>query len=150
MKKCSNLVLNKDWEIFDKACKFTDKGSRINLSNWIISELGGWLKDYPELKMTTLQLTPQNLGNLMRSIQKQEISGKQAKLVLTHLLDNGGEVATTIELLGLQQISDDDSLAVMIHKIIEENPSALEVETGKKESFWISYGADNEIIKGAS
>ena len=50
------LVFNKDWgDFFDKACEFTDKGSRINLSNWIISELGGWLKDYPELKMTTLQ-----------------------------------------------------------------------------------------------
>ena len=149
-ENAQTLVINKDWgDFFDKACECTDKDSRINLSNWIISELGGWLKDYPEFKMTTLRVSPENLGNLMRSIQNQEISGKQAKLVLTHLLNNGGEVATTIELLGLKQISDDASLAGMIHKTIQENPSVLEdLKQGKKKAFGYLMGQIMKLSKG--
>ena len=58
-------------------------------------------------------------------------------------------MAATIELLGLQQISDDASLAVMIHKIIEENPSALEdLKQGKKKAFGYLMGQIMKLSKG--
>ncbi len=149
-ENAQTMVLNKDWgDFFDIACEHSDKESYINLSNWIISELGGWIKDHPEFKMTTLHVSPENLGNLMRSIQRQEISGKQAKLVLAHLLENSGEVSATIELLGLRQISDDASLAGMIHKIIEENPAVLDdLKQGKKKAFGYLMGQIMKLSKG--
>lgn len=149
-ENAQTLVINKDWgDFFDAACERTDQESYVNLSNWIISELGAWLKDHPEFKMTTLRVSPENLGNLMRCIQNQEISGKQAKLVLSHLLENGGEVVSVIESLGLRQISDDASLAGMIHKIIEENPSVLEdLRDGKKKAFGYLMGQIMKLSRG--
>ena len=64
-------------------------------------------------------------------------------------MENGGEVASVIESLGLRQISDDASLAGMIHKIIDENPSVLEdLQDGKKKAFGYLMGQIMKLSRG--
>ena len=149
-ENAQTMVQNKDWgDFYDRACVYTAQESYVNLSNWIISELGGWLKDHPGRKMNTLLIDPKSLGDLMKSIQDQEISGKQAKLVLAYLLENGGGVSASIEFLGLRQISDDASLEKMVHKIISENPSVLEdLQQGKKKAFGYLMGQIMKLSQG--
>ena len=144
------MVQNKDWgDFYDRPCVYAAEESYVNVSNWIISELGGWLKDHPGRKMNTLLIDPKSLGDLMKSIQDQEISGKQAKLVLAYLLENGGEVSASIEFLGLRQISDDASLEKMVHKIISENPSVLaDLQQGKKKAFGYLMGQIMKLSQG--
>tara|TARA_Y100000589_G_scaffold309055_1_gene326154 strand:- start:567 stop:1841 length:1275 start_codon:yes stop_codon:yes gene_type:complete len=144
------MVHNKDWgDCYDRACEFTEKISYVDLSNWIISELGGWLKDHPGLSMSNLLISPKNLGDLMKSIESQEISGKQAKQVLAYLLENGGEVSASIELLGLKQISDDASLEKLIRKVIGKNPSVVEdLKQGKKKAFGYLMGQIMKLSQG--
>lgn len=144
------LVSNKDWgDFFDLSREFIQVENYISLSNWIITEVGGWLKDFPSLKMNELKLTPLNLGELINSIQTNLISGKQAKQVLDYLLQNGGTVAQVIEQLGLRQISNEDQLKEIVRKAILENPAVLnDLREGKMKALGFLMGQIMKLSKG--
>lgn len=144
------LVTNKDWgDFFDESCKFVDSSQYVSLSNWIITELGGWLRDNSFTKMDELKLTPFSMGELLNCVKEGQISGKQAKKVLFHLLEQGGQVSEVIEALGLKQISDDGQLKDMVLQVIRSNPTVLDdLREGKTKALGFMMGQIMKLSKG--
>lgn len=149
-ENAQTLVTNKDWgDFFEESCKYIDVDQYVSMSNWIITELGGWLKDSSFIRMNQLKLTPLNMGELLNCINDGQISGKQAKKVLYHLLEKGGLVSEVIETLGLKQISDEQQLKDMVLQVIRSNPSVLDdLREGKTKALGFMMGQIMKLSKG--
>ncbi|MCH8320794.1 MAG: Asp-tRNA(Asn)/Glu-tRNA(Gln) amidotransferase GatCAB subunit B, partial [Acidobacteria bacterium] len=69
---------------------------------------------------------PEHLANLVRLIDKGEISGKMAKQVFEKLYETGDDPETIISQEDLQQISDEDQLTSIVDRVLESNPEKVE------------------------
>src|SRR5882724_209955 len=94
-------------------------------ANWIRSEL---LREL-EAGGTSADASPvraQDLGALVRLIDDEKISGKQAKDVLVEMFRTGKSAQTIIEEQGLVQVSDTRAIDQVIEQGIAANPQQLE------------------------
>jgi aspartyl-tRNA(Asn)/glutamyl-tRNA(Gln) amidotransferase subunit B len=101
-------------------------------NNWIRVELVGQLnKDGVDLKNSPV--SPDQLGDLLRRIKDETISAKTAKSVLESMLKGEGSADHIIATQGLEQVSDDDSIELLIDEIIAKNPDQVEQFMAGKE-----------------
>ena len=117
-------------EYFETAVKTYDRPTAI--FNWMMGDLMGHLKkDNREIQECLVK--PEHLANLVRLIDKGEISGKMAKQVFEKLCESGDDPETIISREDLQQISDEDQLASIVHRVLESNPEKVKAyRTGKE------------------
>ncbi len=94
-------------------------------SNWITSVILGHMNKY-EIPITKLFLTPKMLTDLIDLIKEGKISSKQAKEVLYQSLEEEKAPTQLVEELGIQQIGNDDEIALIVNEVIEEHPEAKE------------------------
>ena len=74
----------------------------------------------------------EHLANLVRLIDKGEISGKMAKQVFEKLYETGADPQAIIAQEDLKQISDESQLAGIVDRILESNPDKVEAyQAGK-------------------
>jgi glutaminyl-tRNA synthetase len=90
-----------------------------SIGNWIANELSRELKDK---KVDELPFNAVQLAELVELIDNGTISGKIAKDVFAEMLEKGGNPKTIVDVKGLLQISDVNSLVPIIDKIIMNNP----------------------------
>jgi len=103
-------------------------------ANWIRSEL---LREL-EAGGTSADASPvraQDLGALVRLIDDEKISGKQAKDVLVEMFRTGKSAQTIIEEQGLVQVSDTRAIDQLIDEVIAANPQQLESYRAGKETL---------------
>ena len=74
-------------------------------SNWITSDIVGYLKA-KKLSFSQLQLSPENLAEMINMISKKVISGKIAKEILPELIQDNVSPKKVVEEKGLAMISD--------------------------------------------
>ncbi|HET6373941.1 MAG TPA: Asp-tRNA(Asn)/Glu-tRNA(Gln) amidotransferase subunit GatB [Candidatus Polarisedimenticolia bacterium] len=104
-------------------------------ANWVTSELMGRL-NASKIGIEASPVPPGALAELIRLIEDGTISGKIAKTVFDEMFTDGGAPAEIIGRRGLTQISDEQSLAAAVQKIIDDNPSQVEVyRKGKTATF---------------
>ncbi len=117
-------------EYFETAVKTYDRPTAI--FNWMMGDLMGHLKkDNREIQECLVK--PEHLAKLVRLIDKGEISGKMAKQVFEKLCESGDDPETIISREDLQQISDEDQLASIVHRVLESNPEKVKAyRTGKE------------------
>jgi aspartyl-tRNA(Asn)/glutamyl-tRNA(Gln) amidotransferase subunit B len=72
------------------------------------------------------------LGELLSSVSKGEISGKQAKEVFSKMFASGESARTIIEREGLRQISDAGALAKIVGEVLAANPKQVDQYKGGK------------------
>ena len=89
-----------------------------SVGNWIANELSRELKDK---KVNELPFNAVQLAELVELIDNGTISGKIAKDVFAEMLEKGGNPKTIVDVKGLLQISDVNSLVPIIDKIIMNN-----------------------------
>jgi len=126
-------------------CGITPK----NGVTWLTVELQGRLKGGmgPEVSPVTAVM----LGTLVKRIEENVISGKAAKEILDHLLENGGDVDETIEKLGLKQVSDTGALEALIDEILNANADKVaEYKSGKDKLFGFFVGQAMKASKGSA
>ena len=104
-----------------------------NAVTWLTVELQGRLKG--GLNITTSPVSAKTMGTLVKRIEDKTISGKAAKQVLDHLMENESDVDTTIEKLGLKQMNDTGALEKIIDEIIANNEDKAEQYRGGKEKL---------------
>lgn len=101
-------------------------------ANWIINELkaGG-----------ILAISPENMIELLKMIEDNEISGKIAKDILAEMIETGKSPAEIIESKGLKQIGDEAELISIVEKVIAENPQVIDsIKAGKREAIGYLVG----------
>ena len=76
-------------------------------------------------------------------------SSSSAKIVLTELLDNGGNTGEIIKRFGLAQNSDDEYLCTLADEVIVNNPSsANDFKSGKTNALGHLIGQAMKLSKG--
>ena len=135
-------------DYFESAVEHTQGESRLT-ANWINGELMSWLnKD--DMGITDSPVTPAMLGQLIRRIQDNTVSGKTAKQVFAALWDGEGDgnVDAVIESKGLTQITDTDAIADAVSKVIQAFPDQAEqVRSGEEKVIGFLVG---QVMKATS
>ncbi|GAA8535563.1 Asp-tRNA(Asn)/Glu-tRNA(Gln) amidotransferase subunit GatB [Helicobacter pylori] len=117
---------------------------------WLCVELLGRLK--AEITLENCGISAHALGTLAKRIDEGKISGKSAKDVLDKLLEEqGGDVDTLIEQMGLSQVNDTEAIVKVIEEVLKNNADkVLEYKSGKDKLFGFFVGQAMKNLKGAN
>lgn len=117
-------------------------------SNWLMVDTSAHLNKN-NLDLKDIQLTPQNLAEMIVLIEKGTLSSKMAKKVFQELVENGGTAAGVIQAKGLVQISDEGTLRTIVCEVIEQNPQSVEdFKGGKNKAIGFLVGQIMKATKG--
>ena len=72
------------------------------------------------------KVTLDNIKDIVNLLEKDEISSKIAKEIISELLLNGGVVSDIIHKKGLKQISNESDILNVINTILDNNPKSIE------------------------
>lgn len=117
---------------------------------WLCVELLGRLK--AEVTLENCGISAHALGALAKRIDEGKISGKSAKDVLDRLLEEqGGDVDTLIEQMGLSQVNDTEAIVKVVEEVLKNNADkVLEYKSGKDKLFGFFVGRAMKNLKGAN
>jgi aspartyl-tRNA(Asn)/glutamyl-tRNA(Gln) amidotransferase subunit B len=111
-------------------------GSAKAACNWVTSELFGMLNK-AGLTIETSPIKASELGELIRLIESDEISGKIGKAVFEEMFNTSNDPNSIIKERGLKQLSNDDEILALVTKEFDNNPEQL-----------AGYLAGNERLHG--
>jgi aspartyl-tRNA(Asn)/glutamyl-tRNA(Gln) amidotransferase subunit B len=100
-------------------------------ANWVMGDLMALLNAEGK-EIAASPLSPGNLGELVKLIAREEISGKLAKEIFPKMFASGEAAGVIMEREGLKQISDTDALDGIIAEVIANNPKQVEQYRGGK------------------
>jgi aspartyl-tRNA(Asn)/glutamyl-tRNA(Gln) amidotransferase subunit B len=116
---------------------------------WLTVELPGRFTE--GMDITNCPVSAQKLGELVKSIESGDISGKAGKQVLDYLMENDESVEAVIEKLGLKQVSDDSAILAIVDEILAAHPDKVEeYKGGKEKMFGFFVGQVMKASKGAA
>lgn len=118
---------------------------------WLTSELLGRLNK-AGFTITSSPIDAKTLGTLVAKISDDSISGKGAKEILDHMMENESrDIDALIDTLGLAQVSDDGAILAIIDEILAANPDKVEQYKGGKEKlFGFFVGQTMKASKGTA
>lgn len=104
-------------------------------ANWITGNILGYVYKY-EKDIQDLYLNPKRLFTIIDSMNKGNISSKQAKELFYMVLEREEEPDAIMKTEGMQQISDDSTLIGVVSEVLDENPNQInEYKNGKTNMF---------------
>jgi Asp-tRNAAsn/Glu-tRNAGln amidotransferase B subunit (PET112 homolog) len=116
--------------------------------NWITSELFSLLNKNNQ-DLNNSPVSPKNLGQLIKLISTNEISGKIAKDVLEDMFISGKTARQIVDEKGLQQVTDQGEIAKVIDEVIAENPKMVEQYlAGKDKLLGFFVGQAMKLTRG--
>ena len=120
-----------------------------NATTWLTVELPARFST--GMNVTNSPVDAKKLATLVKRIEDKTISGKAAKEVLDHLMEQGGEVDEVIEKLGLKQVSDTGAIEAMVDAILAANEDKVaEYKAGKEKLFGFFVGQVMKASKGSA
>lgn len=130
-----------DFEIssyFEETLKHHNNAKSV--CNWIMGDFSAFInKDQVTLKES--KISPENLADLVKMIDRQEINSKIAKSVFEEMYDSGESPQEIILKKGLKQISDTGELEAIINEVILKNPDAVsQYKSGKVKAIGFLVG----------
>jgi glutaminyl-tRNA synthetase len=115
------------------------------LSNWVVNELGTHLRE-----AETPQISPAQLGELVKLISDGTISTRIAKTVLEKTIETGVDPLEMIARDGLKQVSDSGALEVIVDAIMAANPDKVSAyKSGRTGLLGFFVGQVMAQTKGA-
>ena len=133
-------------DFFEKAVLIG--GDAKQVSNWLQGEVAQFLNSQSK-SILEIELTPENLVEMISIIEDGTISSKIAKKVFVHLAKNGGSARDYVEKAGLVQISDPDVLIPIIHQVFADNEAAVaDFKAGKRNADKAFTGYLMKATKG--
>ncbi|MCZ0717466.1 Asp-tRNA(Asn)/Glu-tRNA(Gln) amidotransferase subunit GatB [Aerococcus kribbianus] len=117
-------------------------------SNWLMGEVSAYLNDKGE-SLETIELTPENLAQMINLIDDGTISSKQAKKVFRLLAEKGGDAKEVVEAEGLVQLSDPEQLLPIITETLDNNQQSIDdYKAGKKKATGFLVGQIMKATRG--
>ena len=115
------------------------------VSNWVMTEVLRELKAL-NISPSELPITPSRLAELLSLIKDGVISIKIAKEIFPEILKTGVPPKRLVEAKGLMQVSDEDSIIMMIDDVISRFPKEVkEYREGKEKLMGFFVG---QVMKG--
>ncbi len=137
-------------ECIRASSKLQALSSKLNkeIANWIMSELLRELKE-KNVGIKECKVNPQRLTEMLALINKGSISGKMAKEVFVEMFETGKRASQIVKKKGLAQISDEETLAKIVDKIVKKNPKVVEdYKKGKEKALGYLVGQVMKETKG--
>jgi aspartyl-tRNA(Asn)/glutamyl-tRNA(Gln) amidotransferase subunit B len=118
------------------------------LYNYLTSDIKGLINEQ-KIIIKELNITPENLADLIILILKDEISSRLAKDILKEMFLTGLDPKQIIQQKGLVKISDESLIEQVIEEMIKENPKAVEdYKKGKENALQFLIGQAMAKLKG--
>lgn len=94
-------------------------------ANYLLSDVQGILagKTFVE---SEFKITPEDFGEFVKMIHREEISSKVAKMVLVEMFNTGVDPSNIVESNNWGQMKDDGQLEEVIKKVIETNKKTVD------------------------
>jgi len=117
-------------------------------ANWVTVDLLGLLNKR-DLDIAQSPVSAQQLGDLISRIVDNTISGKIAKTVFEHMIEDGGEVDQIIDQQGLKQVTDSGAIEQLVEEVLAANPAQVEqYRSGSEKVFGYLVGQCMKVSKG--
>jgi aspartyl-tRNA(Asn)/glutamyl-tRNA(Gln) amidotransferase subunit B len=152
IKMYDALVITSDKEMASYFEEMLEQGAVAKTAVvWLTSELLGRLNK-AGFSIENSPIDAKTLGTLVAKISDDTISGKGAKEILDHMMENESrDVEALIDELGLAQVSDDGAILAIIDEILAANPDKVEQYKGGKEKlFGFFVGQTMKASKGSA
>lgn len=117
-------------------------------SNWVMVEVMRELND-SKAEISKSPISAKNLGELIKLIDNNTISGKIAKTVFAEMWKTSKEPGVIIKEKGLVQITDTKAIETIIDRVIANNPQQVqEYRGGRDKLFGFFVGQAMKETKG--
>ena len=117
------------------------------MANWVTGELASWL-NRTDTPISESKVSPSMLGELVRCIQDQTVSGKTAKAVFEAMWHGDGTAGEIIEARGLKQILDTEIIEQAVVEVIADFPGQVaQVRAGEEKVLSFLVG---QVMKATS
>ena len=117
-------------------------------SNWIMTEVNG-IRNKEGQSIEEFPIRPDRLGDLIKMIATERISGKIGKQVFEMMLTRPEGPDELVKAHGLLPIDDEGSLRALAREVIAANPGpAAEVRAGKERTFAFLVGQAMKQSRG--
>ena len=117
-------------------------------ANWVLTEVLRVLKE-KNISISEFNVTPKNLGKLIKLIQAKTISSKIAKDVFEILLTEDKDPEIIVKEKGLVQITDDSAIEKIVDQVLAENAQSVEdYKNGKSNALKYLVGQAMRLSKG--
>ncbi len=104
------------------------------VSNWMMNDVLRMLRDSGK-STEELQLSPQHLAFIIRSVVEKKITSNTGKQLLEKVEQSGRNPEDLIAAEGLAQVSDDSTLRPIIEKILKANPEQVDAYRAGKTTL---------------
>jgi len=104
------------------------------VSNWMMNDVLRMMHDSGKTA-GELQLSPQHLASIIRSVTENRITANTGKKLLDRVEQSGRDPREIIEADGLAQVSDDSALRPVVEAIMAANPEQVEAYRSGKTSL---------------
>ena len=118
------------------------------LSNWIMGELMRYLNE-EKVEIEDSPISPENLVEMLKLIDKGVISGKMAKDVFEKMFKTGKDAIQIVKESGITQITNENELIEVVESVIRENPKSVkDFNQGKEKALNYLVGQVMRYTKG--
>jgi aspartyl-tRNA(Asn)/glutamyl-tRNA(Gln) amidotransferase subunit B len=112
-------------EFFDETIAVAGADRARAVSNLMLNDLSAHL-NAEGIALSASKITPPMAAELISLVEDGAISSKQAKEVFAEMVLTGDAPGAIVELKGMKQVSDSDSLGLVVDAVIAANPSEAE------------------------
>ncbi len=128
--------------------KIVEAGSNpISAANWMTGNILSTLNKNG-ITIDEFIVSPENIAELIKLIETNEISSKQGKQVFEKMLENNEKPSKIVKNLGMTQITDENILRPMIIELIENNMETVEEYKKGRSVFNFFVGQVMKQTKG--
>ncbi|GAB0174593.1 MAG: Asp-tRNA(Asn)/Glu-tRNA(Gln) amidotransferase subunit GatB [Candidatus Altimarinota bacterium] len=135
-------------DFYEKLVELT--GDPKKSCSYITTVLFAIFEASPEkIDLSFLKCSPDEVANVIKMVNADEISSTNSKSVIEKLVFEGGTAAEWVEKLGVKQSNDMGALESIVDEVIAENASqVLEYKGGKESLFGFFVGQCMKASKG--
>ena len=149
ISKYDATVLVKDKDMSDYFDNLITKGvDSKTASNWLTTVIAGYLNKN-DLSISDLYLTSDMLAYVISTMNKGEISSKQAKEVVLKVIEEKKTPKEIIKGMGMKQISDDATIRSIIVSLLDSNLNLVrDYHNGRSNVFDFFIGQVMKQTRG--
>ncbi|MGB9802223.1 Asp-tRNA(Asn)/Glu-tRNA(Gln) amidotransferase subunit GatB [Desulfofundulus sp.] len=118
------------------------------VSNWMMGDLSRLLNAH-NMDITRCKVSPRQLTDMLKLMDKGTISGKIAKTVFEEMFATGKDPEQIVQEKGLVQITDEGAIAAVVEEVLANNARVVEdYLKGKERAFGFLVGQVMKATRG--
>jgi aspartyl-tRNA(Asn)/glutamyl-tRNA(Gln) amidotransferase subunit B len=121
-------------DYYERAVAAAPQASSKAIANWVSGELFGLLNE-AGVDIEEAPVPPEQLAALVEMVGRGEINQTTAKGVLSEMFSTGRTAREIVAERGLAQITDADSIARLVSRVLAENPQQVAEYLGGKPAM---------------